>query len=63
MKKLFLFIAVLALLLILLPLVGNKVAQNELNNRVEVLESYGVKISQDNKNQTFLLQTNTIRFW
>jgi len=53
MKKLFLFIAVLALLLILLPLVGNKVAQNELNNRVEVLESYGVKISQDNKKSNF----------
>ncbi|MBU0719807.1 YdgA family protein [bacterium] len=44
MKK-FLIISILIILFIaLLPLVGNKIVEDELKNRIELLTSYGVKV-------------------
>jgi hypothetical protein len=46
MKKIFLLIAVIAITVILLPLLGNRVVQNELNNRIDTLTSYGLQATK-----------------
>ena len=46
MKKIFLLIAIIAITVILLPLLGNQVVQNELNNRIDTLTSYGLETTK-----------------
>ena len=53
MKKIFLFIAVLAITVLLLPLLGNKVVQNELNNRIDTLTSYGLETAKSVEKATY----------
>jgi len=54
MKKLLISLTIIALILLAIPLAGNKVIETALNNRVEVLTSYGLKVKKSNTNSSYL---------
>jgi hypothetical protein len=53
MKKIFIFLAVGVIAIVLLPLLGNKVVQNELDNRIKTLSIYGLQISKNTEESTY----------
>ena len=53
MKKTVLLVVIAVVVLMLMPIFGNKVVQNELNKRLGVLKSYGVEISQNSKGSNY----------
>jgi len=54
MKKIIIILALLVIGLVLLPIVGNRVAEDSLNDRVEVLVSYGLEVSNSDTKSTYL---------
>ncbi|OIP53245.1 MAG: hypothetical protein AUK54_09470 [Helicobacteraceae bacterium CG2_30_36_10] len=54
MKKILAFLAIVVVAIALLPMLGNKLAQNELDNRIEVLVSYGVEVSNSTIQESYL---------
>jgi len=62
MKKLLLFVAIAAITVILLPILGNQVVQNELNNRIETLSSYGVEARKSVESSTYFTATRHYEF-
>ena len=54
MKKLLISLTIIALILLAIPLAGNKVIESALNNRVEVLTSYGLKVKKSNTDSSYL---------
>ncbi len=47
MKKILIFLTVLLIAIVSLPIFGNKVVEDELLNRLDVLKSYGVEIKEE----------------
>ena len=56
MKKIFITLAIIVAVFLAIPLVGNKVIEQTINNRVEVLTSYGLKVV-DSKTESSYLST------
>lgn len=54
MKKILALLAIVVAVIALLPMLGNKLAQNELDNRIEVLASYGVEVSNSTTQESYL---------
>jgi len=54
MKKIIAFLVLVVIVIALLPIVGNKLVEGELSNRVEVLVSYGVEVSQSSTESSYL---------
>jgi len=48
--------------IILLPLIGNKIIEQELSNHIEVLESYGLKMSDSSEQSTYLSTAKHYKF-
>lgn len=62
MKKLFVIVAVVAAIVLLLPLVGNKIAQEEIAKKIEVLTSYGVKVEKSEVDAGYFKTKNHYEF-
>lgn len=54
MKKLFISLLIIVLVFLTIPLIGNKVIESEINNQVEVLTSYGIKIKDSKTDASYL---------
>ncbi|MBU1657770.1 YdgA family protein [bacterium] len=53
MKKLLIFLSTIVGAVLLLPVLGNKVTENELKNKIEVLTSYGVEVSKSDTDSSY----------
>ncbi len=53
MKKIIIFLALILITIALLPLFGNRVVEQELAIRLEVLKSYGVEIKEESDSSYF----------
>ena len=54
MKKIALLLLFLLIVIVLLPIVGNKVAQSVLNEKIEILKSNGIEVVEDNSSSSYL---------
>ena len=54
MKKSLLLIIIVVIVVSLLPFLGNKIVQNELDNNIETLTSYGVEVKKDSEESSYL---------
>lgn len=54
MKKVLAFLALVVVIFALLPIMGNKLVEEELANKVEVLVSYGVEVSKSTTDSSYL---------
>lgn len=53
MKKILAVVLIIIIVIALLPIVGNKLVKNELNDRVELLLSQGIEVSQSTVDSTY----------
>jgi len=53
MKKLFYAVIFAGVVFVLIPLLGNKVVSDDLDNRIEMLSSYGVEVSKNDTDSTY----------
>lgn len=58
MKKVLGVLLVVAIILLLLPLAGNKIAQEEIQKKIEVLTSYGVKVEKSDTQSSYFKTKN-----
>ena len=54
MKKIIIFIAVTVILVAALPIIGNKLVENTLDDRVTTLSSYGLEVSKTETESSYL---------
>ncbi len=54
MKKILAFLVIVVVVIALLPIIGNKLAQEELGDKVKVLVSYGVEVSNSTTDSSYL---------
>jgi len=62
MKKLLLIAVVTAVLVVILPLIGNKTVQNELDSRVKLLVSNGIEVVKSDKKAGYFTTQNHYEF-
>lgn len=62
MKKILLFVAVVIAITVSLPLIGNKVVNDTINDRVEVLNSYGIETVKHISNNRYFSTTQHFEF-
>ena len=53
MKKLFYAVIFAGVVFVLIPLLGNKVVSDDLDNRIEVLTSYGVEVNKKSSDSSY----------
>lgn len=54
MKKLLLLTIIAVIVVALLPFLGNKIVQSELDNNIQTLTSYGVEVTKSSEEATYL---------
>ena len=54
MKKIFIFIIILVVTILLVPVLGNKVVKQTLNSKIEVLKLNGMLVKNTTENSTYL---------
>ena len=62
MKKLTSFLLLFIILILLLPLAGNRVAEKSLKNKIEVLNSYGVELANSSSSSNYLITKKHYEF-
>ena len=62
MKKIIIALVALAFVFLILPLVGNKVAEETLNDRVELLTSYGVELMDKKSDSSYFKSKKHYKF-
>ena len=62
MKKLFFIVSIFIVIGLALPLVGNKVINEEIQNRLDVLTSYGVKVEDTKVDSSYLVTSRHYEF-
>lgn len=54
MKKILIFLTLILIITVSLPILGNKIIEEELSNRVDVLVSYGVEVKESVRDSSYL---------
>ena len=62
MKKIIIISSIILIGIFLLPFIGNKIIEQELSNRIELLESYGMKMSNSSDESNYLSTTKHYEF-